>query len=233
MKAYDTVQIPKRRLTRFKPEIVALVFEHRPWRCAFIFGMDVISLAELPLDAFNHTVQITQFTLQTQPVRLHFDRYVVFSHRAVVVSIGAYRRAQIAMLKKHRSAHRTAVALTGRVADAVCKACRARFGTRQTHGHIDIACCAAKAIHMQGVTVVACFQQHGATFFPIAGCQIQIDLAREAAFFIKQGFARNAVVNHVDDATHSTSAVEKRAWAAQNFNALNADGVGRDGMVIA
>ena len=86
---------------------------------------------------------------------------------------------------------------------------------------------------MNGITVIARFQQDTRRPFLVTSCCTQVNLAANTALFIKQGFAWNAVVNHIDHTTNGTAAILQRTWPTQYFDAFNADGIRRDGMVVA
>ena len=86
---------------------------------------------------------------------------------------------------------------------------------------------------MQGKPVGASLQQCASAALAVNAGKAQIELTRHAAFAVKLRFFCNAVVNYIDHTANRAAALLPRAQATQNFNAVNADGVRRDGVVKA
>ena len=86
---------------------------------------------------------------------------------------------------------------------------------------------------MQGVAVVAAFEQCASAAFPVPARKAQIQFAAHAPIDVEQRLARYAVVNDVHRAADGAAAVLQCARPAQHFDALDADRIGRHRMVVA
>ena len=82
---------------------------------------------------------------------------------------------------------------------------------------------------MQGPAFVAGLHQAGHAAFVIAGARLHLGFAQHP----RHGFARDAVVDHIDHATHSTAAIKQGGGAAQNFNAVGRQHIQRHSVVVA
>ena len=233
LNADHAVQLAEAGMARLQPEVAALVSEHRSRVGPFEFGVPVVGMAKLAFEALDDSAQIAHLAFQRHAVGLHVNRHIVLGHRAVVAAVGADRGAQATLVKKHRPPRRTALDLAGRVADAVAQGRHSALVAGQLDRRIHIIGLAVEHVDMQRMAVVAAFKQHATAFLAISRRQTQIDLAADAAFFVKQRLARNPVVDHVDDAAHRAAAVQQGTGAAQHLDALDADRVGRDRVVIA
>src|SRR3990167_4850199 len=106
-------------MARLKAEVAALVLERRAGGRALELGVAVVGLAVLALDALEGPAEVAHFAFDRITVRLHGDGHLVFGHRAVGAAVIAGRRAEVAVVEKHRAAHGAAADLAGRVADAL------------------------------------------------------------------------------------------------------------------
>ena len=137
------------------------------------------------------------------------------------------------MAEEHTATQRAALRLRAGVADGIGNGRCTGLFTCQGNGHRYIARAAGKSIGMQSKTVVAGLQQRGGGAPSVTTAALQVQLARYTTLGIKQALLRDAVVDHVDHTTHGAAAVHQCARAAQHFDAVHGDRVGRHGMVVA
>ena len=120
-----------------------------------------------------------------------------------------------------------------RVANTPCNKRPRSLVASKINRYRYVAGLAFKRIDVKGESVSPRLNQRPKSALTVAAGTAQIKLSGSTAFAVKNRLSRNAVVNHIDHTANRASPVLQRPRPAQDFNALNADGVSRNGMVIA
>ncbi len=214
--------------------LVAAVAEGGRRLAVVDFLVAIVGVREVEFQLRERPAQVAHFGREREALLAHPQPHVAFGDGAVVRFVAAVGQAREAVRPRVRRTDRAAVHAAvavrhvavrlrrvGAVDRALCAAARVA-------GNPQLARLAVERIDVEREAAVAAFDLRGARAHRVRAAVARVERARHAF----DRFARNPVVDRVDDAAHRIAAVQQRSRAAHDLDAFDRQRVLRHRMVV-
>lgn len=219
---------------RLDARLVAVIAKRRARHAVLDFLMLVIRVAEVEFQLRERPAQIAHLRRERDALLPHLKPRVGFGDGAVVRFVAAVRCADVAVRPRVRAARRAAVTAAVAVRQpavrlagvlAVERALARRMRMARNPQRVGLA---AERVEMKREAAVAAFDERRARTRIVRAAVARVERARDA----RDRFARNPVVDRVDDAADRVAAVQQRRRPAHDLDALDAQRILRHRVIV-